>query len=330
MPPDVNKDHAVPLNREALALEQSPSAATSARRWVAQVCRDLGRSDLVECAELGVSELVTNAILHGEAPIDVRVRGTVAHPRIEVFDASMHPPVRPGSGDSGSMDQSDTADREDLTTYGRGLTMVAMASHAWGAAIEDSGKVVWFEPASALHDAPTDGVIESHTGHEWEPLPDSVTIHLLDLDVALLRSVLTHYSNLRRELRLLALAHDADYPLARDLSPMFATFERQFPPSTLAAMARRMAATHTSHEQTIDLSFDASPRSAHIYRTMLELFELADSFCHSQQLLSLARTPDQRAMQEWLLEEFARQADGLPPRKWDADASSGTVSHRIA
>ena len=70
--------------------------------------------DLTECAELGVSELVTNALLHGEPPIQVRVRGTVEHPRIEVRDSSLEAPVLPTATE---MDEHD----ELLLTYGRGL-----------------------------------------------------------------------------------------------------------------------------------------------------------------------------------------------------------------
>ena len=55
-------------------------------------CHDIDRDDLVECAELGVSELVTNAVLHGSPPIKVRVRGTWEHPRVEVIDGSTEPP----------------------------------------------------------------------------------------------------------------------------------------------------------------------------------------------------------------------------------------------
>lgn len=320
----------MPLNREALALEQSPSAAAVARHWVAEVCRALGRADLVDSAELGVSELVTNAILHGEGPIDVRVRGTAAHPRIEVFDASLHPPVPLTRTDREGVVPDTLPPDSELITGGRGLTLVAQASCAWGAAIEDRGKVVWFEPSPVINEMPSSGVIESHTQHAWKPVADSFTVRLLHLDAALFRSVLTQYSNLRRELRLLALAHDADYPLARDLSPMFTTFEHQFPPRTLADLSRRMSRPQARTEEYLDLVFDASPRSAHIYRRMLELFDMADSFCHSQHLLALARTPEQRAMQEWLLAEFERQTNGLEPVPWTPEAIPAVPTARTA
>ena len=84
----------MPLTSE-LTLASSPRAAADARRWVGDICHRLERADLVECAELGVSELVANAIIHANAPFKVRVRGTASHPRIEVADGSTSPPVPP-------------------------------------------------------------------------------------------------------------------------------------------------------------------------------------------------------------------------------------------
>ena len=85
----------MPLTRPALTLARGPRGVQDARRWVIQTCQDIGRTDLIECAELGVSELVTNAVLHGADPIQVRVRGTREHPRVEVRDASVEGPILP-------------------------------------------------------------------------------------------------------------------------------------------------------------------------------------------------------------------------------------------
>lgn len=305
----------MPLNKAALPLDAAPSAVGEARRWVGRIIRDLRRDDLVECAELGVSELVTNAILHGEAPLDVRVRGTAAHPRIEVYDSSHRPPILP------TPDRVEGNGPEDalLNTYGRGLAMVAMASEAWGASLENGGKIVWFEPSKHVHEKFAAGVVDGQDDidSDWEPLPDSFTVRLVGVDLSLLHSVLEHYGNLRRELRLLALAHDTDYPLARDLSQMFATFDRQFPPSMLVNVARAFR-TATGR---MDLVFDASPQSIPVFRTVLDMFELADQFCESQHLLSLARTPAQRRLHEWLLDEFIRQCDGHAPVRWNDDSA---------
>ena len=151
----------MPLNRPALSLGAGPRSVQDARRWVVATFADIDRHDLLESAEIGVSELVTNALLHGQAPIQVRVRGTVEHPRVEVRDGSSEPPVLPGADDHG--------DEEDdvLLTFGRGLSIVARASDAWGAEIEDDGKTVWFAPESEFaEDAGPVGVI---TGGRSQP-----------------------------------------------------------------------------------------------------------------------------------------------------------------
>ena len=292
----------MPLNQDPLPLSQTPRAAADARRWVAHICRQLGRDDLVECAELGTAELVANAILHGMAPISVRVRGTATHPRIEVLDGSSLAPVP----------SAHVADPDDfLATFGRGLSMVAMSSVAWGASIEDNGKVVWFEPATGVgdHEA-AEPIFDSHTEPVVEARSDqAVAVQLLGLDVPLATALSRQYADLRRELRLLAVAHQDAYPLAANLSAMFASYERQLPRDVHFAIKRARRAGSA----TINLNVTVEPEAAPILKTMLEMFDLADAFCKAERLLSIQRTPEQRAFHIWYLTEYIRQIDGEPP-----------------
>src|SRR5918996_2016380 len=128
----------MPFPDRALALDADPQSARRARKWVSDILTDVGRDDLVDSASLGVSELVTNALLHAEPPITVKVRGTRTHPRVEVQDSS-HVALRP----SVEMTEEDFL----LSTIGRGLGIVALYSSTWGSEIGDDGKVGWFEPA---------------------------------------------------------------------------------------------------------------------------------------------------------------------------------------
>src|SRR4051812_28453147 len=157
----------VPLNRPALSLGSGPRGVQDARRWVVSTCLDIGRADLVECAELGVSELVTNALLHARPPLWVRVRGTHDHPRVEVHDGSVDVPVMP-TAEAGSEDDL-------LLTFGRGLSIVARCATAWGVSLEDGGKVIWFVPARRAADVMVPGVLtgDPSTGHpRSRPSPD--------------------------------------------------------------------------------------------------------------------------------------------------------------
>jgi hypothetical protein len=63
---------------------------------------------------------------------------------------------------------------------------------------------------------------------------------------------------------------------------------------------------------------------------MLELMDLADEFCRSQRLLSLARSPHQREFQRWLLGEFIRQAAGEAPTGWPHRADDEPAAKHVS
>lgn len=306
----------MPLNREPLRLEPDPKSVQRARQWVTSLLHELGRDDLLECAELGVSELVTNALLHADDPIAVRVRGTREHPRLEVTDGSRNPPVLPGP--AASLDDL-------LATFGRGLDIVARCSTAWGATIERDGKVVWFEPADQPREEPAaEGRLIDQVGDDSAaptPRGERVAVRLLGLPVVTSLGLRRHYRDLRRELRLLSLAHGDEYPLAADLTDLFVRFEGAYP-SELLDEVDRAAKDGTD---VIDVDVTIPTGATEVFERMLELMDLADEFCRSQRLLSLARSPHQRDFQRWQLGEFNRQAAGAEPTAWShrsAEASS--------
>lgn len=307
----------MPLSSE-LTLEASPRSASDARRWVSEVCRQLDRHDLVECAELGVSELVANAVLHATPPYTVRVRGTVSHLRIEVLDGSTSPPVPPTSRNSDD-------DLEFLLTFGRGLSIVSQCAVSWGASIEQQGKVVWFEPSSTMHENHTaELVIDRNDAAVPEPTSeDAVEVQLLGVDVPLYSSLARQYNELRRELRLLSLSHQSDYPLAGDLTAMFADFERQFPET----YTDQIRAAQDEGLPRVDMVFPLVPEAGPIFETMTEMFDVADAFCSAERLLSLARTSRQRELHLWLLGELVSQLEGGPPQAWQSsDVGDGHTS----
>ncbi len=300
----------MPLNRPALSLGQGPRGVRSAREWVVGTFREIGRVDLLECAELGVSELVTNALLHGAGQITVRVRGTKEHPRVEVRDESTEPPLLPTAAGEETED-------ELLLTFGRGLSIVARSSDAWGAEIEDDGKVVWFAPAAEFSDdeGPEGQISDSRRlGATPEPAPaDLVEVRLLNVPVAAYTSFRHQFRELRREVRLLALAHESDYPLARDLSDLFTDHGRLL---TVSTGSPDIADAQVAGESAADLTVPASREAARGLARLVDMLDLTDAFGREERMLSLARTGEQRAFQSWFLGEFVAQADGAAPRPW--------------
>ncbi|QIG44971.1 SpoIIE family protein phosphatase [Nocardioides anomalus] len=114
-----------------LVLEDADTAPTQARDAVRRHLEDVGVTtrEVVEDALLVTSELVTNAVLHAEAPVELRLVSSRTELRIEVHDREASQPLR----------RSPDLDDE----HGRGLTIVAALSTHWGTRPSGSGKVVW-------------------------------------------------------------------------------------------------------------------------------------------------------------------------------------------
>jgi anti-sigma regulatory factor (Ser/Thr protein kinase) len=302
----------VPLNRPAEPLAPGPRGAMQARRWMAQVCLEIGRPELRENAELALSELVTNAILHGRAPVTVRLRGTADHPRVEVRDGSPDPPAFPST-------EIGQQFLDELPTFGRGLGIVASSSEAWGAERDGDGKLVWFAPTPVPPAKPAPGVLLG-----WDDDPDDLTadvggalvVRLLHVPTASMQATLAHGAELRRELRLLALAHHDTYPVAAELSAFFSQLATDFR-GQLGGEAMLQALR--TGQQHLDLDVKAPLDSEQRFQRLMELLDLADAFCHNERLLTLARTPELVMFQRWLFGEFVRQAAGEDPVPWSGD-----------
>ncbi len=312
----------MPINREPLFLDPEPESVQQARRWVAEALSGLGRDDLVDAAELGVSELVTNAILHADPPIAVRVRGTMAHPRVEVRDHSQHPPQI-----NTEMTEADNL----LSTIGRGLGIVALYSATWGSEVASDGKTIWFEPCSddSTAGGPSGEVFDFAQFVErrvaTEPPPTQlVAVRLLNMPVQVFAGFRVRYAELRQELRLLAISHGQDYPVAIELSDLFVQVEQERRQSKGVGQIDEAIAAGVDH---VDVEYLVPVSAPETMSRMQEMLTQADEFCRDQLLPALAASPQQKALQQWYLGEFARQAAGEEPTPW---SGSLTVEDDVA
>lgn len=117
-------------------LPSDTMAAREARRRVVQLLADRCPLTTVETAALLTSELVTNAVVHGAPPVELRVELAEQVVRVEVHDGADDPPVlrQAGPSDAG----------------GRGLAIVDALASRWGAQRRDEGKALWFELPAGL------------------------------------------------------------------------------------------------------------------------------------------------------------------------------------
>ena len=244
-----------------------------------------------------------------------RSRSGCAAPPSTRGSRSATPRSRRRSCPSDPLDRPETDDL--LLTFGRGLSIVARCSDAWGAEIEDDGKVVWFAPAADF----ADGDGRPGRDHRRRPPPRPASADPRPGPGA-------HPRRAAGPLRRLPapLPRAAPRGAAARAGPRVRLPAGQEPLRPVR-LARPPAARR--HRRRADRGRAGrrgwsrptwsctcrGPRPRTLSR-FVELLDLADEFCREERLLSLARSAEQRKFQVWFLGEFVRQADGEPPLSW--------------
>lgn len=120
----------VPAN--VWVLPSDVTAAFHARVHLGGACADMP-AETVNIARLLVTELVSNAVLHGAGTVLLAVGRDGGGLRVDVYDESPDAPV--------------VVDGETLFEHGAGLRLVAALASSWGVDARNDarpGKRVWF------------------------------------------------------------------------------------------------------------------------------------------------------------------------------------------
>ncbi|MGZ4678484.1 MAG: ATP-binding protein [Acidimicrobiia bacterium] len=118
-----------------MTFDVHPSSVRRARRYFTDTARDLRLADdAIAAGALALSEIMTNAVVHGAPPIELRIRADGEVVQLEVSDA--------GSAFPEPVADSMTKDRAG----GHGLAIVAAVAGTWGCRVEPGrpGKTVFF------------------------------------------------------------------------------------------------------------------------------------------------------------------------------------------
>ncbi len=205
-----------------LTLPPDPSSASIARRLLRELLVECGRGDWLDSAELALSELVTNVVLHAHTPMVLRAT-CGSELRVEVADGSSAWPAQREYGEQ--------------ATTGRGMGLVAAVTQDHGtSSTPGGGKTVWF----VVNDSPDPGGVEALgdwsdvvAGHEEPQRAGSRRVLLPQLPSTLWLAAEQRHDALFREL---ALGNDERASLRDDL------VRAERATSTLAAAVHRVLA----------------------------------------------------------------------------------------
>jgi anti-sigma regulatory factor (Ser/Thr protein kinase) len=292
-----------------LRLARTPGAVPHARRYVAAAVRAAGYDEEVSFAELAVTELVTNAVLHGRSPIAVRVLPGASSVRIEVADGSRISPVRAAPG------------RDAMT--GRGLDLVEAIATRWGVEIGREGKVVWCDIAHEPAEDPMPR--EAARSVDSQPVltpgssPQAITVHLGDVPTDLLIAAKGHIENLVREFTLAAsgAATGTSSAVPTELAALIEDVVTGWAAERLEIKRQALAAAAAGRERT-RLTLRVAPSAAEVGRRYLAALDQADDYARRAELLTLETPPEHRVFRHWYIEAIIEQInatiEGRPAR----------------
>jgi serine phosphatase RsbU (regulator of sigma subunit)/anti-sigma regulatory factor (Ser/Thr protein kinase) len=130
------RDPVLPLRDcgDELWLAASPANVSHARQWVTRRLDACGAQDAIDIVVLLTSEIVTNAIVHAQTPLTLRVEPVEGGVRVAVSDGD---PEVPAMGEFNLH-----------SSGGRGMALLDTLAEDWGVQVERNGKTVWFDVGS--------------------------------------------------------------------------------------------------------------------------------------------------------------------------------------
>ncbi|HVX68133.1 MAG TPA: ATP-binding protein [Mycobacteriales bacterium] len=261
-------------------------------------------------AELVVTELVTNAVLHGTPPIEFRLKGRRDRVRIEVADAGHSVPLK-GRGSTDGM-------------TGRGLAVVESLTSAWGVEPTSDGKLVWAElgkPRRATMRRRTKQDLEAMRV-DWrgrDPAP-RYEVRLGWVPTDLLVSAKAHIDNVVREITFMQAPSDDPDTLPSETIGLLARVTEDFAEARNEIKRQALEAARRRDVFT-DLTLHLPVAAATAGLRYLAALDEADRQARSARLLTLAAPPSHRLFREWYVRALvdrlraASRGESPPPIK---------------
>ena len=286
-----------------------PVSAREARGFLRSFLREQDRDDLLETAQVALSEIVTNSVLHAHTDVQVSAEllddGSL---RVEVSDSSPQLPAQRSYGEQ--------------ATTGRGMQLVAAMTSDCGVLRRGPlGKTVWFEVRG--------GDDVEAVSAAWgvrpvaPPAADGGTrIVLLGLPPTLWLAARQHHDAVLRELALYAQEHPQQAPTPE----RFAQADRArgvVSAAVVAEVDRRARAAGSPEpvllprvEPPFDLSVEVSADAATTYAALQDTLDVAERLARAGALLARPGLPEIVAVRDWVCEQIIAQCSGVLPATW--------------
>ncbi len=304
------RDDAHVVTPEVAADEELPPEATSAgraRRMLREVLEGSDNEESLDAAQLAISEIVTNALVHAGTSMRLRILLADEGFRVELTDGNSRLPSQRDFGTS--------------APTGRGLLLVEELVTRWGAHPVPDGKVVWFEISD---ESGMDEVLSPAPAEVYADDDSAVVVELHRMPLLMHQAWQEHAAAVLREVMLVRL--DAELSALEEhasASDALGLLLEQVPfpevgtdPDSVMAHATEPGVS--VQRLLIEVPRDALPSFAALDVMLDEALHLAED----GELLSPPTQPEIQAMRLWICDQVRRQAAGGRSSAWPSLAAA--------
>lgn len=310
-----------------LRLPAEPASVRVARRHLRGLLHQADREQWSDAAELALSEVATNAVLHAHTDLRLRVHVRDDEVEVEVEDDNPALPAQRRAHDAEA-------------TTGRGLELVSALTRECGVRPGRRGKVVWFTVTDDSEAEPSEDELlaawestDGDWGHGAGAAPqqsgdDVRAIVLLALPTTLWLAAREHHHAMLRELVLYLAEHGGSMDATPDIA--MADEARHLVWTTLMdevdrARAEGLARSPlpTGHPSTLpevpdslDLHLQVPRRLAAGFAAFQDALDTAERLSVADQLLVRPGLPEIIAVRDWLCDQVVAQLQGVPAAPW--------------
>lgn len=281
-------------------LDGAPTGAARARALAASFLAD-APEELLHDVQLALTELVSNAMLHGAPPVAVRLlRQDDGAVRVEVEDAGHQLLVMP-------------VPSTDAMT-GRGLSLVAALADSWGVDPGiGGGKSIWVVLRSGqqgalaedahLPDIDLAAILAGWANDEPEPV---YTVRLGAVPTDLLLAAKRHVDAVVRELTFVRAGAVGGASLPKEVEALIDTVTGSFARAR-AAIKRQAAEAATRGDVETDLTLTLPASSADAGERYLTALDEVDRYARDARLLTLETPPLHALFRRWYVQALVDQ-----------------------
>lgn len=305
------------LLHRSIALACEPNSPGAARRFLRDLLAEADRPRWAEAAELAVSEVVTNAVLHAHSAVELTARVELARLEVQVRDHSPTLPSQRGY--------------DSHATTGRGLDLVAAVTAEHGVqSLGGEGKVVWFCVTDQEADQPSGqdlldqwdssaAVVELPAGPAdatvvLRAMPPTLWLAAREHHDAVLRELALHRAGEERPVEDLAAADRARFALSTAVSNEIGRARAE------GRAARPLPQYHPGSlpevPDAFDLGLALTGAQSSDFAALQDVLDEAERLAGSGRLLVHPGLPEIVAVRDWACEQVIAQLAGAPPAPW--------------